>query len=218
MIALLARDLALARGGAGGAWVGVLFLAATASLIAFGVGSELAVLRRIGPGVLWAAALLAALLGLERLFAPDREDGTMDLLATAPVAWEAVAGAKAVAHWLCHAAPLVAASPVLALLFGLSVREASVLALTLLVGTPTLSLVGTLAAALGLQASRGGMLTAVIAVPFALPTLIFGAAAAQSHGTPAFLTPFLLLAATTLFAAVLMPFATAAALRAAMES
>lgn len=217
MIAVLRRDLALARRDGAGMWIGLLFLATVVALVTFGVGSELAVLRRIGPGVLWSGALLAGLLGMDGLLRPDRDDGTLDILATNDAQWEAVAGAKAIGHWLTAVAPLVAASPVLGLLFGLSFAEAGATTLTLLLGTPTLSLAGTLAASVGLLANRSGLLTAVIAVPFAVPALIFGAAAAAAAGTPGFLTPILLLGATTLFAAVVMPVAAAAALRAAID-
>lgn len=217
MIALLGRDLRLARRGGAGALVGVLFLLSVVTLVAFGVGSELTVLQRIGPGILWAGTLLAGLLGMEQMFRPDRDDGTLDLLATSDVSWEAVAAAKALAHWLTYVVPLLAASTVLALLFGLTFEAAGWLALTLLAGTPALSLAGTLGAALGLVARGGGMLTAAIAVPFALPALIFGASAAPLHGTPGFATPFLLLCVTTLVSLVLMPLAAGAALRSAMD-
>ena len=213
MIALLRRDLALTRRDGTNTWVGLLFLVAVVALLTFGIGTEVAVLRRVGPGVLWAGTLLAGLLGMDGLLRPDRDDGTLDLLATNDTAWEAVAAAKALTHWLTVVAPLVLASPFLALLFGLTVHEAGATALTLLLGTPTLSLAGTLAAAIGLLADRGGLLTAVIAIPFAVPALIFGASAAATIGEPGFLTPLLLLCATTLFAAVITPFAAGAALR-----
>lgn len=217
MTALLLRDLAAWRADTTGALVGLMFLLTVVGVVTFGVGADLAVLRRIGPGVLWAGALLSGLLGMERLLRPDLEDGTLDLLATADIAWEAVAGMKAVSHWLTHLVPLVLAAPVLALLFGRTPGEAAIAALTLLVGTPVISLAGTLGAALGLLSGRSGLLTAVVAVPFTLPTLIFGASAALAYGTPDFLTPFLLLCASTLFAAVLMPIATGAVLRGVLD-
>ena len=127
--------------------------------------------------------------------------------------FEAVALAKAAGHWIANVLPLLLASPLLALLCAATVTEALAITLTLVAGTPALSLIGTTAAALGLAGRRGAMLSAVIAIPFALPSLIFGAAAAAAYGTDAFLTPFLLLCATTLFALALAPFATAAALR-----
>ena len=214
MMAMLRRELALLRAGGSSPFVGVLFLGTVVTAVAFGVGSDLDVLARIAPAVLWTGTLLASLLGLERLFRPDLEDGTLDLLAASQAPMGAIALAKAAGHWLGNVLPLVLATMPLGLLLGLTPWNSATTAFVLLVGTPAFSLIGTMGAALGLSARRGAMLTAVVAVPFALPALIFGVGASVAWGTADFATPFLLMCASALFALVLAPVGAGAALNA----
>ena len=169
---------------------------------------------RIAPGMLWVAALLAALLSLDRIFALDHEDGSLPLLATAPLPMEMLALAKALAHWITTGLPLVIAAPVLGVLLHLPGQAMPWLLLSLAIGTPALSLIGTFGAALTVGLRRGGLLLSLIVLPLYVPVLIFGAEAARrgAEGLPA-ATPLLLLAGIGLGCVALLPFATAAALR-----
>ena len=214
MIALLRRDLMLATRAGGGFGLGLVFFLIVIVLIPFGVGPETAVLSRIAPGVLWVAALLAALLSLDRIFALDHEDGTLTLLATAPVPLETVAVAKSAAHWITTGVPLTIAAPVLGILLQLDPDAAVFVALTLLIGTPALSVIGTFGAALTVGVRRGGLLLSLLVLPLYVPTLIFGAEAVRrgADGVAA-TTPLLMLAGITAGAVALLPFATAAVLR-----
>ena len=214
MIALFLRDLRLAIRAGGGFGLGLGFFLIVAVLVPLGVGPEGRTLSLIAPGILWVAALLACLLSLDRIFALDHEDGSLDLLATAPIPLEGVVTMKALAHWVTTGLPLTLASPVLALLLNLPGSGYLWLVLSLALGTPALSVIGTFGAALTVGLKRGGLLLSLLVLPLYVPTLIFGAelvkrgAAGQEVATP-----LLLLAGITAGAAALLPFASAAALR-----
>lgn len=203
----------------GGALVGLIFFLAVATVVPFGVGPDLNLLSRIGPAVLWIGALLATLLGLDRLFQDDKDDGALDLLALSGTSLELVVLAKALGHWLATGLPLTLAAPVLGLLLGVEPLGLGAVTLTLLAGTPGLTLIGAIGAALLAALGRGGLLVAVLVLPFAIPIMIFGvsAAAAVIVGPTPFLPPLLILIALTLVSAVIAPVAGAAALRASLE-
>jgi heme exporter protein B len=206
------------RGG-GGAFVGLVFFLAVVTVVPFGIGPDLNLLSRIGPAILWIGALLATLLGLDRLFQDDRDDGSLDLLFLTEVPLELVVAAKSLGHWLATGLPLVVAAPILGLLLGIAPLPIAAVTLTLLAGTPALTLVGTIGGALMVALGRGGLLAAVMVLPFTIPILVFGvsAAAATIVGPAPFLPPFLILVALTLVSAVVAPIAGAAALRTAFD-
>jgi heme exporter protein B len=215
---LVGRDLRLALRQGSDATIAVMFFVLTVILFPFGVGPEPNILARIAPGVIWVGALLAALLSLERLFQNDYEDGSLELLALSGLPLELVVLAKTAAHWLLTGLPLIAAAPVLALLLGLPADGFGILVLTLALGTPSLSLIGSIGAALTLGARRGGVLISLLILPLYIPILIFGAGAIDSALTG--LTPrpqLLILAAFAAAALPLAPIAGAAALRQALE-
>jgi len=214
MIALLLRDLRLATRAGGGFGLGLAFFLLVAVLVQLGVGPEPALLARIAPGILWVGALLACLLSLDRIFALDFEDGSLDLLATAPIPLEGVVAVKALAHWLVTGLPLTLLSPVLGLLLNLPGPGYVWLMLSLALGTPALSLIGAFGAALTVGLKRGGLLLSLLVLPLYMPTLIYGAEAVRrgADGQGA-LTALLLLAGITAGAAALLPFAAAAAIR-----
>jgi heme exporter protein B len=213
--ALVARELRLALRVGGGALIGVLFFLAVVTVVPFGMGPDLNLLSRVGPAILWIGALLSTLLGLDRLFQADRDDGSLDLVLMAGRPMELVVLAKCLAHWMATGVPLVLAAPVLAVFLNLEPVAISAVTLTLLVGTPALTLIGAIGAALTVSLRRGGLLLAVLVVPLAIPVLIFGVSAADaavSEPMP-FMTPFLILCALSLISAVVGPVAAAAALR-----
>ena len=216
--ALMARDLRLVWRRPGDIAVVLAFFVVAASLFPLAIGPEPNLLARTAAGVLWCAALFAAMLSLERLFAADYEDGTLDLLLLSPWPLELAALAKCAAHWIVTGLPLALLAPLIAVAFGLPGEGQIVLSLALLVGTPTLSLLGGLAAALTLGARRGGALLAVLALPLCVPTLIFGASAVEAalagDGVAGLLGILLALA---LVALATTPWAIAAALRQAGE-
>jgi len=214
MIALLLRDLRLATRAGGGFGLGLAFFLLVAVLVPLGVGPEPALLARIAPGILWVGALLACLLSLDRIFALDFEDGSLDLLATAPIPLEGVVAVKALAHWLVTGLPLTLLSPVLGLLLNLPGPGYVWLMLSLALGTPALSLIGAFGAALTVGLKRGGLLLSLLVLPLYMPTLIYGAEAVRrgADGQGA-LTALLLLAGITAGAAALLPFSAAAAIR-----
>lgn len=221
MKALIIRDVRLGIRAGGGALIGILFYLAVIAVTPFAMGPDLNLLARIGPAVLWTGALLASLLGLERLFQIDREDGSLDLMALAtddrPLALTVFA--KAVAHWLVTGLPLVLVSPLLALLLNMDAVATGATVLTLLVGTPAITFIGAAGAAIAVSLPRGGLLVSVIILPFVIPVLIFGVLAtygAVEEPAP-FTQPFLFLCAITLFFAVLGPFAAALALKGGAE-
>ena len=197
----------------GGAFVGLVFYLAVIVVVPFGVGPNMNLLAEIGPAILWIGALLATLLGLDRLFRDDRDDGSLDLLVLSGLPLELTVLAKCAGAWLATGLPLVIAAPVLGLLLGIEPAALGLTALTLLVGTPALVLVGSIGAALMAALGRGGLIVAVLVLPFTIPILIFGVAA-TSAGT---VSPILILVALTLISAVVSPLASAAALRSCLE-
>ncbi len=214
MIALLARDLRLALRAGGGFGLGLAFFLILAVLVPLGVGPEPLTLARIAPGILWVGALLACLLSLDRIFALDYEDGSLDLLATAPVPLEGVVTVKALAHWLTTGLPLVLASPVMGLLLYLPLDAYGWMLLSLLVGTPALSVIGTFGAALTVGLKRGGLLLSLLVLPLYIPTLVFGAeVVARGAQGLAVGTPLALLAGITAGSVALLPFASALVIR-----
>ncbi len=214
MRAVFRRDLLLSVRTGGGFGLGLAFFLIVAVLVPLGVGPEGAVLGRIAPGILWVAALLACLLSLDRIFALDLEDGSLDLLATAPIPLEGVVAAKTLAHWVTTGLPLTLASPVLALMLNLPAAGYGWLVVSLAVGTPALSAIGCFAAALTVGIKRGGLLLSLLVLPMYVPTLIFGADVVKrgAAGGDA-IAPLAMLAGITLGAAALLPFASAMALR-----
>jgi heme exporter protein B len=217
--ALLVRDMRIGVRVGGGALMGVLFFLVVVSMTPFAIGPDLALLKRIGPAILWLAALLASLLALDRLFAVDHEDGSLDLLLMSRAPLELVVAAKGLAHWLTTGLPLVVAAPLIGLLLNLDPASQGALMLTLVVGTPALTFIGLIGAAISVALRRGGLLLAVLVLPLTVPVLIFGVAAANAAvtGPAPFGTPFTILCALTLMSLVIGPFAAAAALRQEME-
>ena len=214
MIVLLSRDIKLAFRAGGGFGLGLAFFLIVVVLIPFGVGPEVALLSRIAAGVLWVAALLACLLSLDRLFALDWEDGSLDLLATSPLPLEVVALAKALAHWITTGLPLVVASPLFGLLLGLPQAGYAFVVISLAIGTPALSFIGVFGAALTVGVKRGGLLLSLLVLPLYVPTLIFGAEVARRGAEGlAVETPLLLLAGITFASMALLPFVSALVLR-----
>ena len=213
--AMFARDARIAIRVGGGAMMGVLFFLAVVTLVPFAVGPDLTLLRRIGPAILWLGALLASLLALDRLFANDHDDGSLDLILMARPPLELVVAAKALAHWVTTGLPLVIASPVLGLFLNLEPAALAATALTLLVGTPALTSIGVIGAALATALRRGGLLLPVLVLPLTVPVLIFAVAATNAAvaGPVPFGTPFTILCALTLASLVVGPVAAAAALR-----
>lgn len=217
MLALFLRDIRLSIRAGGGALIGVIFFLAVIATIPFGVGPDLNLLSRIGPAILWIAALLACLLGLDRLFQADREDGSLDLLVLNSdrhmLALTVLT--KCLAHWAGSVLPLVIAAPLLGLFMNMEPLGIGATAFTLLVGTPAITFIGAAGAAVAVALPRGGLLISVLVLPLTIPVLIFGVSA--SYGAVAdpapFLQPFLILAALTLFLAVVGPLAAALALR-----
>ena len=215
LAALLRRDMRLAVRVGGGALMGVLFFLIVVVMVPFALGPDLALLSRTGPAILWLGALLASLLALDRLFAADHEDGSLDLILMGRAPLELAVAAKALAHWLTTGLPLVIAAPLLGLFLNLAPAAIGAVALTLLVGTPALTCIGLIGAALAVALRRGGLLVPVLVLPLTVPVLIFGVAASNAAvtGPVPFGTPFTALVALTLASVVLGPFAAAAALR-----
>jgi len=215
---IVARDLRLAlRRGADSTMV-VTFFVLTVVLFPFGVGPDTAILARISPGVIWVTALLASMLSLERLFQADFEDGSLDLLVLGSLPLEAVVLAKSLAHWLTTGMLLIVAAPVLALLLNMSTEGFGALILAMLLGTPSLTLIGAIGAALTVGAGRGGALLSLLVLPLYVPVLIFGVLAVDAAiSGKAMLPLFMMLGALLLGALVLAPLAGAAALRQAVQ-
>jgi heme exporter protein B len=214
MIALLIRDLRLAVRAGGGFGLGLAFFLLVAVIVPLGVGPEPATLAKIAPGILWVGALLSCLLSLDRIFALDFEDGSLDLLATSPMPLEGVVTVKALAHWLVTGLPLVLVAPVLGLLLNLPGAGYAWLLASLALGTPALSVIGAFGAALTVGLKRGGLLMSLLVLPLYLPTLIFGAEVVRRGAQGlAVGTPLALLAGITAGSLALLPFAAAAAIR-----
>lgn len=215
LAALVRRDLVLATRVGGSGALSLVFFLMIVTIVPFALGPDLNLLTRIGPAILWLAAVLATLIGLDRLFQADDEDGSLDLMTASTAPLELVVLAKVVAHWLTTGLPLALASPLFGLLVALSPVAMGATALTLLVGTPALTFVGAVGAALTASIRRGGLILAVVVLPLMIPTLIFGVSAAEAAlgGTVPFTTPLAILAALSLIAGVIGTLAAAAALR-----
>jgi heme exporter protein B len=215
LAALLRRDMRLAVRVGGGALMGVLFFLIVVAMVPFALGPDLALLARTGPAILWLGALLASLLALDRLFAADHEDGSLDLILMGRAPLELAVAVKALAHWLTTGLPLVVAAPLLGLFLNLDPAAIGAVALTLFAGTPALTCIGLIGAALAVALRRGGLLVPVLVLPLTIPVLIFGVAATNAAltGPLPFGTPFTVLVALTLASMVLGPVAAAAALR-----
>jgi len=217
MLALYLRDLRLGVRSGGGGMTAIVFFLTLVATVPFAVGPDLNLLARIGPAILWIGALLSSLLGLDRLFQADRDDGALDLLAmsgdTQPLVLTVLV--KCLAHWTVSILPLVVASPLLGLFMNVPPPGLAAAALTLLVGTPAITFIGAAGAAVAVALPRGGLLISVLVLPMTIPVLIFGVSA--TYGAVAdpdpFLQPFLILSALTLLLAVVGPVAAALALR-----
>lgn len=215
MIQLLMRDLRLAIRAGGGFGLALAFFLIVVVLVPLSVGPNSDRLAAIAPGMLWLGALLACLLSLDRIFALDWEDGSLDLLATSPMPLEAVAMVKALAHWITTGLPLILATPLFALMLNLPGQGLGPLCASLALGSPALSVIGTFGAALTVGLKRGGLLLSLLVLPLYVPTLIFGAEMARRAADGQdYQTPMLMLAGITCGVIALLPFASAAVLRA----
>jgi heme exporter protein B len=217
--ALLVRDMRIAVRVGGGALMGALFFLIVVTMMPFALGPDLKLLARLGPAILWLGALLASLLALDRLFATDHEDGSLDLLMMGRMPLEVAIAAKGLAHWLTTCLPLVIVSPVLGLMLNVELKSLGIVTLTLAAGTPALTFIGLIGAALSVALRRGGLMLAVLVLPLTIPVLIFGVASANAAilGGGAFGPPFTILCALSLASLVIGPFAAAAALRFGLE-
>lgn len=219
MTALFIRDLKLGLRAGGGILTGMLFFMTVVAVIPFGVGPDLNLLSRIGPALLWIGALLATLLGLDRLFQAEREDGSLDLLTMQDTPLAFIVLIKCLAHWITAVLPLVVASPLLSLFMNMNEVAIGALVLTLLAGSPAITFIGAAGAAVAVALPRGGLIVSILVLPLTVPVLIFGVSAtyAAVEDPAPFLPPFLALVALTLFFAVIGPLAAALALRASSE-
>jgi heme exporter protein B len=218
LLTVIRRDLLLAMRRKNEMLTALFFFIIVVSLFPLGIGPEPQLLKKIAPGVLWVAALLATMLSLNRMFAADHTDGTLEQLVLSPTPLGLLVAGKIAAHWLTSGLPLVVLAPVLGLQFDLSVGALGVLVVALLLGTPLLSLIGAIGAALTLGVRGGGVLLSLLVLPLYVPALIFGAGAVEAHisglGAGGHLS---LLAALLALAAFFAPWATTAALRIALE-
>lgn len=215
MLALLKREILLSIRAGGGALTGVLFFLAVVSIFPFAIGPDTKLLSKLAPAILWIGALLASLLGLDRLFAQDREDGSLDLIVMQSHPLALTIFIKALAHWLMTGLPLVLATPLFGIMLNLSPLGIGATMATLLAGTPAISFIGTAGAAVAVKLPRGGMLISVLVLPLVIPVLIFGVAAitgALEDPAP-FTSPFLVVCAITLFTSVTGPLAASVMLR-----
>ena len=215
MFALLKREVLLSIRAGGGALTGVLFFLAVVSVFPFAVGPDTKLLSHLAPAILWIGALLASLLGLDKLFAQEREDGSLDLLVMQSHPLSVTIFIKAFAHWLMTGLPLVLATPLFGIMLNLSPLGIGATMLTLLAGTPAISFIGAVGAAVSVKLPRGGMLISILVLPLVIPILIFGVAAitgALEDPAP-FTAPFLFVCAITLFTSVLGPLAASIMLR-----
>ncbi|MBN9584213.1 MAG: heme exporter protein CcmB [Afipia sp. 62-7] len=219
LAAIIRRDIRIALRAGGGAMIGVLFFLSVVVVMPFALGPDLALLKRIGPAILWLGALLASLLTLDRLFTADQDDGSLDLIVMSRTPLELACAAKALAHWLAAGVPLIVATPIVGILLNLDADATFAVALTLLVGTPALTFTGMIGAALAVTLRRGGLLLAVVVLPLSIPVLIFGVAASNAAvlKPDAFGTPFSILCALSLVSFVIGPFAAAASLRQGLD-
>lgn len=217
MTALIAREFKLAFRAGTGALTGLLFFLAVVTIIPFGIGPDMKLLARIGPAILWVGALLASLLGLDRLFQIDREDGSLDLMVAGQdmVTLSSIVFAKVLSHWLMTVLPLIIAAPILGLILNMEPTSIGAATLTLLVGTPAITFIGAVGAAVTVSLPRGSLLVSVLILPLVIPVLIFGVSATSGaiEDTTPFFAPFLILCALTLFFAVLGTLAATFALK-----
>ena len=211
--ALLWRDMRLATRAGGSSALALAFFAAVVTLVPLGIGTDLRLLARVAAGVLWVAAVLAALLSLDRLFQADFDDGSLDLLALSPLSLETTSAVKIVAHWLTTGLPLTLLSPLLGVMFGLSEGEIEKMTLSLFIGTPSVSALGAIGAALTLAIRRGGLILPLLVLPLLAPAVIFGAAAVEAAPDGMSASALLFLSAFSIAATLLSPFAAAAAVR-----
>ncbi|PLY17066.1 MAG: heme exporter protein CcmB [Sedimenticola sp.] len=217
-LAILKRDLILAVRRRSDVFTTLFFFVIVVSLFPLGIGPELKTLRLIAPGVVWVAALLASMLALERLFAVDYADGTLEQMLLAPQPLSVLVLGKVTAHWLITGLPLVLMAPLLGLQYDLSIEALKVLLISLLLGTPALSLIGAIGAALTLGLRGGGVLVSLLVLPLCIPVLIFGAGAVEASVSGLGEVGHLyMLGAIVLLALLLAPLATSAALRVSAE-
>lgn len=218
MAASLHRDLLLVMRRKSEVFTALFFFVIVASLFPLGIGPDPGLLRKIAPGVIWVSALLATLLGLQRILASDYADGTLEQMALSAASLSAMVAGKILAHWLVCGLPLVVLAPVIGLQFDLGASAIGLLMLTLLLGTPTLSMIGAVGASLTLGARGGGALLSLLVLPLYIPVLIFGAGAVNAHlaglGAEGHLS---LLAALFIFAAVFAPWVAAVSIRISLE-
>ncbi|KQV35670.1 MULTISPECIES: heme exporter protein CcmB [unclassified Rhizobium] len=219
MTALFLRDIRLAVRAGGGAMIGVLFFLTVVAVVPFAIGPDLNLLSRIGPAILWIGALLSCLLGLDRLFQAEREDGSLDLMLMQETPLVLTVLVKCVAHWMASGLPLVLAAPLLGLFMNMDSLAIGATMLTLLVGTPAITFIGAAGAGVAVALPRGGLLVSILVLPLAIPVLIFGVSAAYAavQDPAPFLPPLMILIAITLFFAVIGPVAAAAALRSSSD-
>lgn len=213
---LIARDIRIALRDGGAIGIALGFYLVVIAIVPIGLGPDLNLLSRIAPGLLWVALLLSALLSVDRIFHNDHEDGTLEVIALGPLPLELVVTAKALAHWLSTALPLVLLAPVLGLLLNLEAQAYPAVAFTMLIGSPAVSFLGALGAALTLGLRRGGLLVALLILPLYVPVLIFGVASIDrmTSAMEPSSQPLLILTAISLATVVLAPLAAAQALRA----
>ncbi len=219
MIALFLRDINLSVRAGGGALIGVLFFLTVVAVVPFAIGPDLNLLSRIGPAILWIGALLSCLLGLDRLFQAEREDGSLDLMLMQETPLVLTVLVKCLAHWTASGLPLVLAAPLLGLFMNMDGLAIGATMLTLLLGTPAITFIGAAGAGVAVALPRGGLLVSILVLPLAIPVLIFGvsAAYAATQEPAPFLPPLTILIAITLFFAVIGPVAAAAALRSSSD-
>lgn len=218
LLAILAREMRLARRIGAGAELGLVFFLILISVIPFAIGADQKLIGRLAPALLWLAALLATLLGLDRLLQADEEDGVIDHLLLSGTPLPAILATKALAHWLATGLPLSLAAPLLGLMLAIEPEAMLPLALSLVLGTPALTMIGLVGAALTVSLKRGGLLLSVLVLPSAIPTLIFGATVVKEAAEGrAYATPLMLLTGVSLLMLVIAPLAAAAALKFARD-
>lgn len=214
LAAIIRRELILARRIGAGAELGIVFFLILISVVPFAIGADQKLIGRIAPALLWLAALLATLLGLDRLLQADEEDGIVDALLLGETPLMLVLGAKAFAHWLVTGLPLSIAAPLLGLMLAIEPQAMLPLSLSLLIGTPALTLIGLIGASLTVSLKRGGLLLSVLVLPLSIPTLIFGATIVKEAAAGrTYETPLMLLAGISLIMLVVAPLASAGALK-----
>ena len=214
LLAVVRREITLARRIGAGAELGIVFFLILISVVPFAIGADQKLIGRIAPALLWLAALLATLLGLDRLLQADEEDGIVDHLLLGQTPLMLVLGAKALAHWLVTGLPLSLVAPLLGLMLAIEPAAMLPLTISLLIGTPALTLIGLVGASLTVSLKRGGLLLSVLVLPLSIPTLIFGATVVKEAAAGrAYETPLMLLAGVSLIMLVIAPLAAAGALR-----